>query len=110
MSTIFFKSTYSGGNGSCVEVAHMSSSVLIRDSKYSGPVAEQPTVRIQAGCWNDFLDLVLSANSGVLDGVAIAVQPSGGATVTQGNNVLVYTADEWDAFAKGVADGEFDRR
>jgi hypothetical protein len=35
----WFKSSYSNGNGSCVEVAHVGGAVAIRDSKQpTGPV------------------------------------------------------------------------
>jgi Domain of unknown function (DUF397) len=52
------KSTYSSGNGQCVEVAFLSSAIAVRDSK----------------------------------------DPEGSA--------LVFTPGEWDAFVRGVADGQ----
>ncbi|MBB5914184.1 hypothetical protein BJY24_003051 [Nocardia transvalensis] len=110
MSTSFFKSTFSGSDQTCVEVAHRTDTVLIRDSKYTGPVHEQPTVSVPASDWPAFLDLVLSLRSGKPGGaVEIALHPDGGATIVGEGAALVYNADEWDAFAKGVADGEFDR-
>jgi hypothetical protein len=108
VSTDFFKSTFSGGDQTCVEVAHRNDVVLVRDSKYSGTADEQPILSLTSALWPAFLDLVLSANSGQLtEGVAVAVHPDGGATITGIDTVLVYNVDEWDAFTKGVADGQF---
>ncbi|MFX0576917.1 DUF397 domain-containing protein [Nocardia nepalensis] len=116
MDTHFFKSTYSGGNQSCVEVAHRDDIVLIRDSKYTGPADDQPILSVTAAQWPIMLDLALSRMSGKLgDTMTVTVHHDGGATIigpgiTGQRMALVYTADEWDAFAKGIADGQFDRR
>ncbi|WP_330233682.1 DUF397 domain-containing protein [Nocardia sp. NBC_00508] len=111
MSTAWFKSTFSGSETSCVEVAHRTDTVLIRDSKYTGPAAEQPVVSVSPAMWPAFLDLALSANSGTLDeGVTVSLHQDGGATISAQGVALLYNADEWDAFTKGVADGQFDRR
>jgi hypothetical protein len=116
MSTAWFKSTFSGTEKTCVEVAHRSDAVLIRDSKYTGPAGEQSIVSVPVAQWPMMLDLALSKRSGTLgDTVTVTVHPDGGATivgpsVTAQPAALVYTAAEWDAFAKGVADGQFDRR
>jgi hypothetical protein len=111
VSTTWFKSTYSGEAGTCVEVFHRSDAVLIRDSKYTGPADEQPIISVPPAIWPTFLDLALSANSGTLDeGVTISLHRDGGATISAQGVALLYNADEWDAFTKGVADGQFDRR
>ncbi|WP_167484999.1 DUF397 domain-containing protein [Nocardia terpenica] len=110
MDTNFFKSTYSGGNQSCVEVAHRDDVVLIRDSKYIGPTDEQPIVSLSSAHWTAMLNLALSHKSGQADSVTVSIHPDGGATITGQDAALVYTPDEWDAFTKGVADGQFDRR
>ncbi|WP_454194277.1 DUF397 domain-containing protein [Nocardia sp. Marseille-Q1738] len=111
MSTTWFKSTFSSAEQACVEVAHRSDAVLIRDSKYTGPAAEQPIVSVPPAIWPAFLDLALSANSGTLaEGVTISLHQDGGATISAQGVALLYNADEWDAFTKGVADGQFDRR
>lgn len=109
MSTTFFKSTYSGANNSCVEVAHRPDSVLIRDSKYTGPEAERPIVSVSPDVWSTFLRYVVSADSAELDDVAITVHSDGAAMISGQGQTLMYTPAEWDAFIKGVADGEFDR-
>ncbi|WP_024804418.1 DUF397 domain-containing protein [Nocardia sp. BMG51109] len=107
----FVTPSRSGANSACVEVAHVGDAVLIRDSKYTGPPGEQPAISVPAAHWQEFLDLVLSAGSGNIGGaVEVALHPNGGATLVGNNAALVYTADEWDAFAKGIAGGEFDLR
>ncbi|MQY22903.1 DUF397 domain-containing protein [Nocardia macrotermitis] len=110
MYTAWFKSTHSGSEHTCVEIAHRAEAVHIRDSKYVGPSDDQPIVSIAPDLWSAFLHLVLSATSASLDDtVSIALHPAGGATIVGGSTALVYTAAEWDAFTKGVADGQFDR-
>lgn len=48
----FEKSTYSSGNGECVEVAtNLIDTVAVRDSK----VPEGPVLQFPAGPWADFL-------------------------------------------------------
>lgn len=50
------KSSASGGNGQCVEVAAMASSVLVRDSHdRSGPV-----LAVSPAQWAEFLDRIRS--------------------------------------------------
>ncbi|MGX1811678.1 DUF397 domain-containing protein [Nocardia sp. NPDC055321] len=109
MRTNFFKSTFSGGDQTCVEVAHHSDAVRIRDSKYTGPAGDQPIVSIPPALWPDLLGLVLSGESGVVGSARITVSVEGSAVIACPGTILAYEADEWDAFTKGVADGQFDR-
>ncbi|NQE89807.1 DUF397 domain-containing protein [Nocardia terpenica] len=109
----FFKSSYSNDSTGCVEVRFDDDRVLIRDSKYVGDADKQPTAVLPAAHWRSLLDLVLSAESGNVSTLAIDLHNDGGATVTGDSTggvavELVYTPKEWDAFAKAVADGEFD--
>ncbi|MEV6336968.1 DUF397 domain-containing protein [Nocardia vinacea] len=109
MSVAWFKSTFSGSETTCVEVAHRSDAVLIRDSKY--PNNTSPIITVPAERWAMVLDLALGKNSGPAAGVlTVTVDQDGGATLSSDSVTLVFNADEWDAFAKGVADGQFDRR
>ncbi|NNH71022.1 DUF397 domain-containing protein [Nocardia uniformis] len=110
MSTNFYKSTFSGGDQTCVEVAHTSGAVLIRDSKYNGPANEQPIISIPTLLWPPLLDLALSNESGAVGNATITVHSDASATVAAQGIALVYNADEWDAFMKGIANGEFYRR
>ncbi|WP_230329145.1 DUF397 domain-containing protein [Nocardia aurantiaca] len=105
------KSSYSGSNGGqCVEVAFSPAWVHIRDSKYSGSADRRPTISVPSDSWTRVLEAVLAQE--VVDiGAAcgIDLHPDGGATVSgRDGTELVFTAGEWDAFAKGVAGGEFD--
>ncbi|MGW2296198.1 DUF397 domain-containing protein [Streptomyces violaceorubidus] len=51
----WFKSSYSGGSGTeCVECAHVSHGVLIRDSKH----IEGPILRVKQTAWHRFIDSV----------------------------------------------------
>ncbi len=112
MNGTFFKSTFSGGDQTCVEVAHTRNAVLIRDSKYTGPTPAQPIITVPAEHWQAVLDLALNQESGILNHVlAINVRTDGSATLSSPRGEqLAYDAQEWDAFTKGIADGQFDRR
>ncbi|MGV9833805.1 DUF397 domain-containing protein [Nocardia niigatensis] len=111
MSAEFFKSTFSGGDGTCVEVSHRAEGVLIRDSKYTGPSHDQPTLAITAELWPAFLDLVLSGDSGPIgDQLSVEVLADGSATLINPQGVtLDYNPAEWSAFTKGVVNAEFNR-
>ena len=108
MSTEFYKSTYSGANQSCVEIAHGADVVLIRDSKYVGPAEIRPLVTIPAAHWPQFLELALGGSSVQLGELAVTVHKDGSASIESSDQTLDYTADEWDAFLKGVVDRQFD--
>ncbi|AXK86901.1 DUF397 domain-containing protein [Nocardia farcinica] len=114
MSTRFYESSYSGANNSCVEVAHRSDAVLIQDSKYTGNRSSQPRIRVARSEWPSVLDLAVSRRSGRVGDLTVDVASDGSSILTgpseAGDKVtLHYTPTEWDAFAKGVVDGEFDR-
>ncbi|MCU4748906.1 MULTISPECIES: DUF397 domain-containing protein [Streptomyces] len=53
------KSSYSNGNGNCVEAAFLGGHVMARDSKHEG---SGPVLIVRAGTWSAFL-------SGVVDRV-----------------------------------------
>ncbi|TLF74433.1 DUF397 domain-containing protein [Nocardia cyriacigeorgica] len=111
MRADWFKSTFSGGEGACVEVAHRATTVLIRDSKYTGPATDQPIIEVPTSHWRRFLDDCLSGNPTTIPGIlTLAIHPDGSATLaTPEGTELAYTPAEWDAFVKGIADGQFDR-
>ncbi|MFI5777612.1 DUF397 domain-containing protein [Nocardia sp. NPDC051570] len=111
MRTNWFKSTFSGEAQTCVEISLQRDAVLIRDSKYTGPTATQPIIIVTPTDWQPFLDLALSGTSGRLpSGIMITLDPTGGATITAEAISLTYNAAEWDAFTKGIADGQFTHR
>ncbi|MGO4615652.1 DUF397 domain-containing protein [Nocardia sp. 2YAB30] len=116
---VFFKSSFSNDGPSCVEVKFDKERVLIRDSKqntaYVNAPDEQPTIIFPAAQWATVLDLTLAAKSGQVDSLTIDLRSDGGADLSGvaigGDSVrLTYMPDEWDAFTKGVAGGEFDYR
>lgn len=52
-TVVWFKSSYSGGNTTeCVEVAHFSHALAVRDSKYAGG----PRLTFSTGAWDGFVD------------------------------------------------------
>ena len=106
----FYKSSYSSDGPNCVEIAHRTNAVLIRDSKYTGPAEAQPIVTIPAALWTEFLAVALGGESGRADdAVVVTVDHDGAALVAGPDATLAYTPGEWDAFLKGIADGQFDR-
>lgn len=109
MSIEFFKSTYSGANQSCVEIAHYAEVVLIRDSKYVGPDEIRPLVTVPAARWTQFLELVRRGDTVQLGDLTVTVNDDGGASIAGSGHTLDYTTEEWDAFLKGVVDRQFDR-
>lgn len=52
------KSTYSGGNDDCVEIADIDARVAVRDSKYLGL---RPTL-VSRPAWDDFLTALTEGN------------------------------------------------
>jgi hypothetical protein len=108
MSTAWFKSTFSGSDKTCVEVAHPAHAVLIKDSKLGD---QSPIISLSPSHWSAVLDLVIAAESGtVADELTVTLLDDGGASIRNSDDItLTYNVDEWDAFAKGVADGQFDR-
>jgi Domain of unknown function (DUF397) len=48
------KSTYSGGNGSCVEIAYLGTAAAVRDSKDRNG----PKLVFAAGEWRSFVDSI----------------------------------------------------
>ncbi|WP_067896118.1 DUF397 domain-containing protein [Nocardia vaccinii] len=109
--TTWFKSTFSGSDKTCVEIAHRPDSVLIRDSKYVGPEQNQPIITVPATHWQHVLDQVLSATPGTIaDALTLTLHPDGSAALDDATGTtLSYNAAEWDAFTKGIADGQFSR-
>lgn len=55
------KSTYSGGNGSCVEIADLGTAAAVRDSKDRNG----PKLIFTADEWRSFIDSVKVGNQGL---------------------------------------------
>lgn len=109
----FRKPLRSNDGPSCVEWKFDGERVLIQDSKYAGDVDKQPIIACPRGEWPRLLELTLSAISGTTGSIEVELHANGAATL-KGADVkgkaarLDYTPKEWDAWAKGVADGEAD--
>ncbi|WP_216915942.1 DUF397 domain-containing protein [Nocardia noduli] len=109
----WFKSTFSTGTSSCVEIAVTPEARLIRDSKYlrdpNNSPAQQPTIRVAIGQWAQFLSAVEKHDTAGTAGLPrIRYQPDGGASLSDGETTLQYTTGEWEAFHAGVVAGEFE--
>lgn len=57
----WFKSSYSNGNGECVEVAHLGDAVAMRDSKQHGT---GPVLTNTAEGWRSFIASVANGEFG----------------------------------------------
>lgn len=110
----WFKSTYSTGTATCVEVhVHRGGDrVSLRDSKFvpSHRFHRQPTIEVAAAHWPQLLREVSGrAPIGTNPAVAIRTGLDGGTSVrcrTTGTT-LWFSAPEWRAFTRGVIAGEF---
>ncbi len=109
----WFKSSFSRDSSNCVEIRHDADIVLIRDSKFDGAPAEQPTIPVAAVAWDSFLEAAAAGASTVAtsDSPAIEHDVTTGDTILRSvdGTVLTYTPGEWDAFIAGARDGEFNR-
>lgn len=89
--------------------------VSVRDTKYRRPPGHepeaQPTITVQLGDWVSFVDRVTADEGRTVADGALRTAPGadGGVDLTtiHGDDVLRYTAAEWDAFVGGVRLGEF---
>lgn len=109
----FRKPLRSNDGPSCFEWRFEGERVLIQDSKYAGDADKQPIIVCPRGEWRHLLELTLSARSGTTGSIEVVLHTNGASTLNgigpKGEAVrLDYTPKEWDAWAKGVADGEAD--
>lgn len=107
-SESWFKSSFSNPNGNqCVEARFTQDSVRIRDSKQHG---NGPVLEVPGQYWGTFQTDVLRGESSNT-AVHIDRQTDGDVILrsrARPGVALRYTAEEWSAFAAGVAEGEFD--
>lgn len=106
----WFKSAYSTGGDSCVEVQFDGDSVLIRDSKYrrdsANDLAAEPIIVVTAAQWHSFLDVAAGHSTDIVE-PAIASEADGCTSLRSGDVTLTYTPAEWAAFTAGVLQGDF---
>ncbi|MEU2034940.1 DUF397 domain-containing protein [Nocardia amamiensis] len=107
------KSSYSSGEGQCVEVRFDTAAVYIRDSKYlrdpSNDPAAQPAIAIEANSWPVFLTVAAGSVPDLVDHIPSIERTKDGGTVVRATDgtTLHYTSAEWDAFVAGIRAGEF---
>ncbi|MQY23865.1 DUF397 domain-containing protein [Nocardia macrotermitis] len=107
----WYKSSFSKEAASCVEVCFADDMVLVRDSKYTGPAADQPIIAVPAAHWAEFLDAALdNSKASNTFGVPSTEHNDHTGTVILRDAVgteLAYTAREWQAFTAGIRASEF---
>lgn len=110
-------SSYSMNNAACVDVAFASTAVLVRDTKDAGT---GPVIQVSVDQWRTFLHEVLTGTP-AKDGVLRAERINKPVTSAHGQPVrarwqvrdlstevtLHFTEEEWIAFRRGAAYGEF---
>src|SRR6266568_5151357 len=80
----WFKSSFSRDSSNCVEIRHDADIVLIRDSKFDGAPAEQPTIPVAAVAWDSFLEAAAAGASTVATSDSPAIEHD----VTTGDTIL----------------------
>lgn len=109
----FRKPLRSNDGPSCVEWKFDGERVLVQDSKYVGDANVRPIIVCPHSEWSRLLELTLNAHSGTTGSIEVVLHRNGAVTLkgpdARGEMVqLDYTPKEWDAWAKGVVDGEAD--
>jgi hypothetical protein len=111
-----FKSSYSTGACTCVEVEfdNVRKVVRITDSKYllnpDNDPATQPQVEIPFEPWASMLKRIEEDEVvDITDVLKVSVSTEGSVTLScrRTDVELVYNASEWSAFVRGVVAGEF---
>ena len=104
------KSSFSSGNGCCVEVRTSDGMVEVRDSKCSRASSPNGStvLRVEAMQWMSFVDQIRSSgSSNGLQGVSAIRSSDGGVIIASDGDGLRFTMVEWNAFVQGVEDGQF---
>ncbi|MFI5781956.1 DUF397 domain-containing protein [Nocardia sp. NPDC051570] len=113
LKAMWRKSSYSSGEGQCVEVRFDTTTILLRDSKFqrnpANDPAAQPIITLPSESWPVFLDLAMGHTTEQVPGIAsIDHHRDGGVTIhASDGTTLTYTSAEWTAFTSGIRDGEF---
>jgi len=87
-----------------VEVRFDGASVQLRDSKYQGDPATQPTITLGRSDWRPFLETVAGSAPELWRGLPTITHATDGlVTVHAGTGAqLTYFPEEWKAFRLGV--------
>ncbi len=96
----FRKSSASGPDGAnCVEVAHTTNHIEVRDSKNP----DGPRLTFTATLWRTLTAALLAG----APTDTVTHRPDGTTQMRQGRVALTFTEGEWVAFLTGVRQGEF---
>jgi len=110
----WFKSSFSNGSGTCLEVRFHDALVSIRDSKHSRQPAydpgNEPIITVSIEEWTAFLDeLAGHAIAGPGGSLIVEDSPHGPLLRATGQRTaLSFTHAEWQSFLAGVHAHEFD--
>ncbi|MGH3614373.1 MAG: DUF397 domain-containing protein [Pseudonocardia sp.] len=110
----WFKSSFSNGSGTCVEVRFHDDLVSIRDSKHPRRPAHDPSnepiITVSVEEWTAFLDeLAGHAIAGPEGSLVVEDGPHGPLLrATRQRTALRFTHAEWHAYLAGVHAHEFD--
>ncbi len=101
MTTPTFRKSRASGpdGGNCVEVAHTTNRVEVRDSKDP----DGPRLTLTVTAWRTLTDALLAGTP--TD--AVTHRPDGTTQMQQGAVTLTFTETEWAAFLTGIRQGEF---
>lgn len=110
----WFKSSYSTGACTCVEVRFdPGGKVWIRDSKYEpdpARLSEQPMIVLSPAGWRRLAKMILAGEAVMVEGTLIVrLLADGSATLTCSRTgvTLAFSHDEVSAFTAGLRAGEF---
>ncbi|GAB3709210.1 DUF397 domain-containing protein [Nocardiopsis oceani] len=103
----FVKSSFSGGQGSCVGIKRFGTWTVVGKHELG---ADSPTLIFPNSDWNEFCTRVARNERASAGEVSAIFTPEGGFTLTESTNeqapTIVYDKAEWDAFKLGAQAGE----
>lgn len=103
----FTKSSFSGGQGSCVGIKRFSDWTVVGKTQLG---EHSPTLVFANADWDRFCAHIAQGHRSPTGMVQATFTPDGGFTLTETDNdqapTIVYDQAEWDAFELGVQAGE----
>ncbi|WP_017582519.1 DUF397 domain-containing protein [Nocardiopsis valliformis] len=103
----FVKSSFSGGQGSCVGIKRFGPWTIVGKHELG---EASPTLAFPSADWDEFCTRIAQGEKTSFGEVTAAFTPEGGFTLTEATNpqapIIVYDRAEWDAFQLGAQAGE----
>lgn len=103
----FVKSSFSGGQGSCVGIKRFDDWTVVGKHELGDA---SPTLVFPSTDWDEFCSRVAQGERTSAGEVIAVFTPDGGFTLTEATNgqapVIIYDKAEWDAFELGIQAGE----